>query len=98
MPNAENCCQSSAGTRSHSFGRLHHGCRRPRFWLITGLRRSPLFPNYRASHGRSKEEDFAIAPQYAAVAPRAEAVGLCRMPELRRVEASTPPVRFLRIL
>src|SRR5271165_2528126 len=58
----------------------------------------PQPPRSRASNGCSKKEDFAIAPEYAALAPCAETGGLCRMPELRRAETSASPVRSLRVL
>ena len=60
-------------------GRLHHSCRSFCFWLITLLRCS-LTPNIRAFYGRSQEENFAIAAQYAAIASCAEAGRLCRVP------------------
>src|SRR5690349_5922901 len=53
---------------------------------------------YRASNGRSQEEDFALAPQHAALSPRAQTGRVCRMPELRRAEAPASPLRILRIL
>jgi hypothetical protein len=55
-------------------------------------------PHIRASNGRSKEEDFALAPQYAAFASLAESGRLCRMPELRRAQATSPSLPVLRLL
>jgi hypothetical protein len=60
--------------------RLHHGCRRSCFWLITLPRTRSAF------NGRSKKEDFALAPQHAAIASFFESRGLCRMPELRELK------------
>jgi hypothetical protein len=56
------------------------------------------FPQIRVSNGCSKEEDFAFAPQYASFAPLVEACRLCGMPELRRTQAPTSPVRVVRLL
>ena len=39
-------------------------------------------------YGSSEKEDFAVAPQYASLAPCAETGCLCRMPELRRTQAT----------
>src|SRR6266446_8289771 len=77
--------------------RLHHGCRRSCFWLITLLPRISR-PHNRAFNGRSKEEDLAVAPQHAALASFPETRGLCRMPELRRAQAPASSVRIVRIL
>jgi hypothetical protein len=87
---------------------VHHrtlGCRPaasllpPRLFLANyaGLAHR-RFPQIRASNGRSKEEDFALAPQYAAFASLPENGRLCRMPELRRAEAASPSLRILRLL
>ena len=56
------------------------------------------FPEIRASDGRSKKEDLAVAPKYAALAPRLETGCLRRVPELRRAQASASSVRIVRIL
>src|SRR5437868_4516321 len=93
MRNVEIFSRSLAGPELRLFRRAHHGCRRVCFWLIT----QPHL-NHRAPNGRSKKEDFAIAAQYAPVAPCAEAGRLRRMPELRRAEAAASPMRILRIL
>ena len=97
MRNAEILAEPRTGASPAFIGWLHHSCRRLCFWLITLLGAAPP-PNHRASNGRSQKENFAIAAQYAAIASCAETGRLCRMPELRRAEASASPVRILRLL
>jgi hypothetical protein len=73
-------------------------------WLppVLFLANYPASPNFvphnRAFDGCSEKEDFALAPQHAAIASFFETRGLCRMPELRRAQAPASSVRIVRIL
>src|SRR5271166_6177396 len=70
-------------------------CRRPRFWLRP---QDAVRSLKRVGYGRSKKENVTLTPQYAALSPRPQIGGVCRMPELRRTQAAAPSVRRLRLL